>query len=133
MEIELLTIGELCKDTAEYCATKLCREGSEMQAEFREGKSDTPVVVICVGEPVAWVASHEWRGQQTLEAFVAEDRRRCGLASIGAMVLLSTSYLNRKQPLAVFSPDCIPLARSLGFRDVYNYTRNGNDWILHLG
>jgi hypothetical protein len=48
-------------------------------------------------------------------------------------MLIATSYLDRSQPLAVFSADCVPLAKSLGFRQVDHYTRNGKDWVLHLG
>lgn len=133
MRFELETVSDLEPFVGAYCAANLCRPGSEMQSELYTRLSDAPIVIASVGLPVAWVASHEWRGQQTLEAFTAVDWRRRGLAAIGAGMLLATSYLNRSEPLAVFSPDCVPLARKLGFREVLHYTRHGQDWVLHLG
>jgi len=133
MRLELNTVSDLEPFVATYCAANLCRAGSEMQTELYVRQADTPIVVASVGLPIAWVASHEWRGQQTLEAFTAIQWRRCGLARMGALMLLATSYLDRKLPLAVFAADCVPLAKSLGFVDVMHYTRNGKDWVLHFG
>lgn len=133
MLLELTTVSDLEPFVATYCAANLCRPGSEMQTELYTRQADTPIVVASTGLPIAWVASHEWRGQQTLEAFVAHDWRRRGLAKAGAMVLMATSHLTRDEPLAVFSADCVPLAKSLGFKDVLHYTRRGKDWVLHLG
>jgi len=133
MRAELTTVSDLEPFVASYCAANLCRPSSEMQDEIYTRLTDTPIVVVQTGLPIAWVASHEWRGQQTLEAFVAPEWRRRGLVKLGAHMLVATSYLDRSQPLAVFSADCVPLARSLGFREVLHYTRNGKDWVLHLG
>jgi hypothetical protein len=133
MRAELTTVSDLEPFVAAYCAANLCRPSSEMQDEIYVRQADTPIVVVQVGLPIAWVASHEWRGQQTLEAFVAVEWRRRGLVKLGAHMLIATSYLDRSQPLAVFSADCVPLAKSLGFAEVRHYTRHGKDWIQHFG
>ena len=101
-----------------------------MQGEFRQAMTDTPVVVAFTDRPIAWVASHEWRGMQTLEAFTAQEWRRRGIARAGAQLLLATWYLDRKEPVAVFSADCVPLAKGLGFAQVCLYQRSGDDWSL---
>lgn len=130
MRLELETVSDLEPFVATYCAANLCNRSSDMQSELYVRQSDTPIVIASVGLPIAWVASHEWRGQQTLEAFTAVDWRRRGLARMGAMMLMATSYLDRHQPVAVFAASCVPLAKSLGFRHVEHYTRAGNDWVL---
>jgi hypothetical protein len=133
MRAELTTVSDLEPFVAAYCAANLCRPSSEMQNEIYVRQADTPIVVVQVELPIAWVASHEWRDQQTLEAFVAPERRRRGLVKLGAHMLLAAGHLVKTEPIAVFSPDCVPLARSLGFAEVRHYTRNGKDWVLHLG
>ncbi len=130
MKLELLSVAELGPKTAAYIAENLCRPGSDMQYEFRQAITDTPVVVAITDRPIAWVASHEWRGMQTLEAFTATEWRRRGLARAGAMLMLATWNLDRREPVAVFSPDCVPLAKGLGFVQVCQYQRSGDDWSL---
>jgi hypothetical protein len=48
-------------------------------------------------------------------------------------MLLAAGHLVKTEPIAVFSPDCVPLARSLGFAEVRHYTRHGKDWVQHFG
>ena len=116
-------------EDADAIARSLCRPGSEMQREFLSAKTDTPLVVVYDPEPIAWVATHVWRSLQTIEAFVEPSRRRLGLSRIGALVLLSTGYLNNLEAVAVFSPECVLLAKSLGFKDVRLFRRNRyGDW-----
>lgn len=116
-------------EDADAIARSLCRPGSEMQREFLAAKADTPLVVFYDPEPIAWVASHVWRSIQTIEAFVDPSRRRMGFARIGALVLLATGYLNKHEAVAVFSPECVSLAKSLGFKDVRHFRRNRyGDW-----
>ena len=133
MRAELLNVCDLEPADAAWIAAHLCRPGSEMQTEFYTRRSETPCCVIWSGQPVAWVATHEWHEHQTLEAFTDPDWRRRGLARIGAMMLLSVSYVVRDEPVAVFSPDCVPLAKSLGFADVLQYQRTPTGWSLILG
>jgi GNAT superfamily N-acetyltransferase len=116
-------------EDAEYLARALCNPGSEMQREFIDAKTDTPMVVAYDPEPIAWVATHLWRGLQTLEGYVDPDWRRKGLARIGALTLISTGYLDRTMAIAVFSDECVALTRSLGFKDVRQFRRNRyGDW-----
>lgn len=116
-------------EDAEYIARALCNLGSEMQREIIESKTDTPMVVVYDPEPIAWVATHLWRGLQTLEGYVDPDWRRKGLARIGALTLIATGYLDRTKAIAVFSVECVALAKSLGFSDVRQFRRNRyGDW-----
>ena len=125
---EVLLLRELDADLAEHCARYLCRLGSDMQREFRRHNTLTPLSVTYDGEeamPVAWVATHVWRGLQTLEGYTAQEFRRRGFAKIGALMLLATYRLDRKAPVAVFAPACVELAYSLGFDDVRMFRDDG--------
>lgn len=110
------------------CAS-LCRPGSEMQREFTDG-TNTFVAVVCSLYPVAWACSHVWRDIQTLEGYTNPHYRRRGLQRFAATGLIAAGHLDIRQPVAVFSPDCVGLTRSLGFVDVKLFRRTGsNDWI----
>lgn len=116
-------------EDAEYISRALCNPGSEFQREMIAAKTDTPMVAFYDPEPIGWVATHLWRSLQTLEGFVDPGWRRRGLARIGAMTLVANGYLDRSKAIAVFSPECVTLAKSLGFGDVRQFRRNRyGDW-----
>ena len=133
MKAELLSVKDLEPAVATYVAAHLCNPGSDMQAEFYLRRADTPVVLFSTDEPIAWVATHDWNDTQTLEAFTAPAWRRRGLARAGATLLLATSHLVREEPVALFSPDCVPLARSLRFSQMLLYERTPQGWRLSFG
>jgi hypothetical protein len=108
----------------------LCWPGSEMQAEFADGSSTPVSVVFCGGLPTAWAATHRWRDMQTLEGFTHYRYRRRGLQRFAASGLLAAGLLDTSKPVAVFSPDCVGLTRSLGFVDVKLFRRSDSgDWV----
>ena len=118
-------------EDAGYIAAHLCRDRSEFQQELEAAKSLTPMVVVYEEQPVAWVCSHQWRGLQTLEGFTHEEWRRRGLCRIASLVLIAGGYLRRDQPLAVFSNECVSLARALGFAETRLFRRDRyGDWSL---
>ena len=133
MKAELLRVCDLEPADGAWIAAHLCRPGSEMQSEFYQRLAETPVVVFSNEVPVAWVATHEWHEHQTLEAFTHPEWRRRGLARAGALMLMSVSYLDRDEPVAVFSTDCVPLTRSLGFVETLLYRRDAHGWSLKFG
>ena len=106
----------------------LCSPGSDMQREFSLCVSETPLAVIYDDEPIAWACTHQWSGYQTLEMFVHPDHRREGLGRAAAAMLLAAKCIDTQQELAVFSPECVPLARSLGFVTVICFQRVGDEW-----
>lgn len=127
MIAEVLRIYELDPDLAEHCAKYLCKLGSEMQREFRAHASETPLAITYDGDdamPVAWVSTHRWRGVQTIQAFTAGDYRRRGIARIGVLMLLAERHLTKREPVAVFAPECVDLAYSLGWDDVRFFSRD---------
>lgn len=100
-----------------------------MQQEFRNN-STTPVsIVFTPWWPAAWAATHVWREMQTLEGFTHPQHRRQGLQRFAASGLIAAGHLDIRQPVAVFSPDCVGLTRSLGFADVKLFRRTDSDWI----
>ena len=106
----------------------LCSPGSDMQREFTLCVSETPIAVIYDDQPIAWAATHQWSGFQTLEMFVHADHRREGLGRAAAAMLLAAGHIDTLQQLAVFSAECVPLARSLGFVDVRQFRRVADAW-----
>ena len=133
MKAELLHVRDLDASDATWIAAHLCNRGSEMQVEFYERQTDTPVVVFSNEQPVAWVATHDWHGNQTIEAYTNYEWRRRGLARAGVIMLLATSNLVRSEPVAVFSRDCVRLAASLRFSQTLLYQRDGKGWRLIFG
>ena len=107
--------------------------GSEVQQEVmnREG-SRTPITIIREGSwrIAAWAASHQWRGLQTIEGFTHPDFRRRGCCRAAVAMLVASEALDPSQPVAIFSPDCLGVAQSLGFADIRLYELFGDDWRL---
>jgi hypothetical protein len=123
---EVLQLCELESSLSRHCAKFLCRNGSEMQQEFRAGLSPTPICVTYDdnADPCAWIATRAWRCMQTIEGFVAPPLRRRGLAKIGVLSLLAERHLDKTKPVVVFAPACVELAYFCGFDDVRLYQRN---------
>jgi GNAT superfamily N-acetyltransferase len=132
VRIELLPVCDLEPADAAWMAAHLCNPRSEMQTELYARQADTPIVVFVTDRPIAWVASHEWHGNPTIEAFTDPEWRRRGLAKIGTLMLAATSHMQRHNAVAVFSGECAAMARSLGFRDVLLYQRTNTGWSLVL-
>jgi len=132
MIAEVLLLNELDAELARYCAANLCRPGSEMQGEFRRHRTVTPVSIAYDGDnaqPVGWVATHFWRGLQTIEGFTHPDYRRRGIARIGVQLLLACYHLDKREPVSVFAPECVELAYSCGWTDVRFWQRFGeSEW-----
>lgn len=127
---------ELDEQDAGVCAMHLCRPGSEMQGEFLMRRSKTQVAVAYMGSPIGWVATHRWtppgrgsRALQTLEGFTHPDWRRRGIARIGALLLLAGGFVVREHPVAVFSYECVPLARSIGMKPRLWQRDDGSSWV----
>lgn len=120
---------ELDPEDAAYIAAHLCRHGSEFQRELYGAASSTPMAVVYEEQPIAWAATHVWRGMQTLEAFTHESHRRRGLCRLAALTLLAIHKLRRADPIAVFAPECVALTRQLGFSETRLFRRdNYGDW-----
>ncbi len=122
-------VGMLSDRDAAEIVENLTRDGSEFQQEVQNrGGSSTPIAIIRSGEILSWVATHKWRGIQTIEGFTRKEARRRGLARCGASLLVSCGALSHAEPVAVFSPLCIAIARCVGFRDVRLYEYRDGDW-----
>jgi len=129
MECRVAPLREFLRVDLDTCGVHLCKDGSEMQRELLEGASETPIAIVYDGiHPVAWCASHQWRGMQTLEGFTTCSFRRRGLQRFAASGLIAQRVVTIVDPVAVFSPDCVALTHSLGFRSVVLFLRQDGDW-----
>jgi hypothetical protein len=132
MDAVVITVGRLSDSDASVIASSMTRPGSEFQEEVksREG-STTPIAIIRdAGDPVvAWAATHDWRGMQTLEGYTKEPFRRRGLARAAASLLAAAGHIDSQRTTAVFAPYCVEIARSVGCRDVRLFERRGGEWL----
>jgi hypothetical protein len=131
MEALTFTVGSLSEYDAAVIASELTKPNSEFQQEVlnRHG-SKTPIAIVRDGSwrIVAWVASHLWQEHQTLEGFTLPSHRRRGCARAAAAMLAANGDLDPKWPTAVFSQDCIEIARSIGCRDIHLFEFRDGKW-----
>ena len=132
MEAKMTTVGELEDWDAGAIVSCLTHDGSEFQEEVmsrKDSPTSTPIsLVFSDGCLIAWAASHQWRGMQTIEGFTRDSFRRRGVARLAACMLAASGSITSDMPTAVFSPHCVEIARSVGCRDVRLFERRGEDW-----
>lgn len=125
-----VTNVSLLKDCdAEWMANLLTRDGSEMREELLGPRViGTPIAVVSDrGNIIAWAATHNWQGMQTLECYTAQQYRSRGIARFAAAALVAGDKLSRGAATAVFRPSCLPIAESVGLVPVL-FKREGNRW-----
>lgn len=132
MNAKTSLVGSLSAYEAWQIVSSLTKPGSEFQKEVsnREG-SATPIAVVYDGswKIVSWAATHNWRGQQTIEGFTAIPWRNKGVMRAAASLLVADGRINPFEPVAVFSPSCIPIATSVGCRKVRLYELRNGQWV----
>lgn len=132
MEAITSTVERLSDLDAREIVNGLTRPGSEFQQELlSRGNSKTQIAIVRNGSwrIASWAATHDWRGLQTLEGFTVEPERRKGLARVAAAMLVAGGAIDPTRAVAVFSPHCVEIARSVGCRDVRFFERRGDEWI----
>jgi hypothetical protein len=131
LEVITTWVRWLSNDDAEQIVSALTKPGSEFQDEVRKGESDTHVALVRSGGRVySWAATHQWDGMQTLEGFTAEEFRRGGMARLAAAALIADRSIVAALPTAVFAPYCVPVAKSVGCRDVRLFQRDDiGGWV----
>lgn len=120
----LYRIAHLSRETAEQCR-RLCNTNSEMQEEFTACRSSRHVIVVRVGDVVAWAAAGEYLGMQSFQVFVAGQMRRRGFAMAAVASLRASGLLRTGKPVAVFAKECVSIALRLSMIP-YLYVR-GDD------
>jgi hypothetical protein len=131
MDAITTTVATLGNLDADLIVSALTKSGSEFQKEVIARNTKTPIAIVRDGgcRIVAWAATHEWRGMQTIEGFTAESHRRRGIATLAAAMLVASGSIDTTRPVAIFSPHCIEIAMSVGCRDVRLFERHGDEWI----
>lgn len=79
----------------------------------------------CIG----WASASLWDKVVCLQAFVAEDFRRMGLASALSSALVVDGLLSQDMPLGVFSDEMVRIAQRLRFRNIQRYRRCDDGWL----
>lgn len=126
------TVSELSDHEATEILIGLTKPGSDFQKEVRNRHgSQTPIALVSVEKDrlVAWVATHEWKGLQTLEGFTRTDCRRRGLAKLAASILEATQTIDVDRETAVFAPEFVGVAKAVGIKRIRLFGWNGKDWV----
>lgn len=126
------TVSELTDHEATEILIGLTNPGSEFQQEVRNRHgSQTPIALVSdrEGRLLAWVATHEWKGFQTLEGFTRVNFRRRGLSKLAASLLEATQTVNADRETAVFAPEFIGVAKAIGITKIRLFEWSGEDWI----
>jgi hypothetical protein len=132
MNAKTTTVGSLTPYEAWEIVSSLTKPNSEFQREVRDSeKSGTPIALVFDGswKIIAWAATHNWQGQQTLEGFTHPSHRSRGLMRMAASMLVADGAIDTLLPLAVFSPACISVANSIGCRRVRLYELRDGRWV----
>jgi hypothetical protein len=126
------TVSELTDHESTEILIGLTNPGSEFQQEVRNRHgSQTPIALVVdeADRVVAWVATHEWGGFQTLEGFTRTGSRRRGLAKLAASLLEAVEAIDADRDTAVFAPEFIGVAKAVGIKRIRLFGRNGKDWV----
>lgn len=124
-------VHDLTDDETTQLLVSLTWPGSECQKELRNRYgSQTAIALVCRDDGVvlSWVASREWRGLQTLEGFTRADSRRRGFAKLAAGILEADDRVTSSRETAVFNPDFIGVAASIGITRLRLYQLSNGDW-----
>jgi hypothetical protein len=133
---------------AEQIRDKLTRKDSQTQQEMEvvcraltgsvpsDMAPDFPLAICLWTDPytdeqecIGWASATNWDSVSCLQAFVASEYRRMGLATSLASVLVVDGLLFLGNPLGVFSDECVRIARRLRFRTIYRYRRTEDGWL----
>ena len=135
MHIEAITtsVARLSNLDAQWIVRNMTNPGSEFQEEVLSRAGDTPVALIRIKDLriACWVATHKWKNHQTIEGFTCEQVRRQGMARAAAALLVAGGFVRTDSPTAVFSPDCVKIAQSVGCKKVRLYEQSPEgQWVL---
>ena len=121
-------------------ADHFCRPGSDFQRSLRSDAFIGGLIALCLdrGEIIGWARTEPWTDSSgmthdTLEAFVGERYRGCGIAAYAAMGL-KASYLSENDgcAVAVFRPSMLMVASRAGLHPTL-YDRGDGGWVESWG
>lgn len=139
MNCTILTAGELAKDRDAmlWIADRLSRHGSDFQEKLRywlsghmPQQADGMIAVVRdFGEIVGWARTEDWKQMKTLEAFVAGEHRRKGVATFAASGLVASRAFGDSRRVAVFREESmVRLSERCGLFPSF-YTLRGAEWV----
>jgi len=83
-------------------------------------------IIWCNGMLAGWVGTRPWpekfKGEiitaQTIECFVDPELRNRGFARLGLQALITAGSLKRDEPVAVYAPNVVNIAKQCGCKTV---------------
>jgi len=135
----ILTATELAKDREAmlWIANKLSRHGSDFQEKLRywlsghlPQQADGMIALVRdFGEIIGWARTEDWKHMKTLEAFVAEEHRRKGVATFAGYGLVASHAFGETRRVAVFRENSmLKLANKCGLLPSF-FTLRGAEWV----
>ena len=139
MNCTILTAAEFAKDREAmlWIADRLSRHGSDFQEKIRywlaghipQNGDGLIAIVRDFGEIIGWARSEDWKTLRTLEAFVAEEHRRKGVAGFATHGLVASRAFGDTRRAAVFREESmVRLAERCGLFPTL-FTLRGAEWI----
>jgi hypothetical protein len=119
MNCTVTAAKDLSEDDRVWIMGRLCRLGSDFQKKLIRGPTLADgwiAVVRSHGEIIGWARTEKWQGEDTLEAFVAQDFRGLGVATFAATGLRLAGRFSGQ--CAVFAPPMLPVAVGAGLDPV---------------
>ena len=142
MTCTILTAEALSRDLESMTTLfrRLTKPGSDFSRKLHRWMTVTPAVpedgsIAIVREDdeiIGWARTESWLPDthwDTLEAFVDPAHRGRGVAAFSAAGLVASRVLPCGQPVAVFAPAMLLLARRAGLHPVLFLRDSGGKWV----
>jgi hypothetical protein len=142
-----LAITDFVASSAPFVRDNLTKQGSDFQKKLtawldgwlKPTAADGHIALVCDhGEVVGWARTEQWSAgsdeagglviYDTLEAYVAEDYRRSGIAAFAASGIYSAVLHENGGTVAVFHPHMLLVARRAGFWPTL-FAKEDGQWL----
>lgn len=129
MELFTLKASRLSVSERRFMVDHLTWEGSDFQKALIAGNpSGSIAICLDMGEIVGWARTEKWEGNETLEAFVHQQYRRRGIASLCAAGLVASNAFDGGRSVAVFRESMLHLARRVGLEPILFCSQPDGSW-----
>ena len=130
MRADITETKLLTPDDRKQIVERLTKPDGQFVRVFGEDYKDKslPIVLLREGDDdriLAWAASETWQGYEAIEAFTDKDHRRRGLAVTAAVILSVVQEELLVNPIAVFSPEMIPVVIRAGLVNATLFSKDG--------
>jgi hypothetical protein len=131
MELFVVPAKRLRLSERKFIADHLTRAGSDFQQALLSDGEPAGTIAVCLdqGEIIGWARTEIWQGLPTLEAFVGQEYRERGVATLCAAGLVASNCFRYAPFVAVFRVPMAILATRLGIQHISYRREPDGSWI----